>query len=201
MHDELIAHVTLHSGLDEAEARAATDAVLRALATGLGRPEAEALAAELPDELGRAVRESRYAAGTQLAAQVASLEHVALAVAVEHVASVCHALAELLPETTLERLRRGLPGETAALLEPPAPAASARAHGSRPLPRNTLAEGRPGSRHPISESRPPGAHANSVVASDNPHGDTKLSSSRGLTQERERETLATGKPGTRRDDE
>lgn len=37
----------------------------------------------------------------------------------------------------------------------------------------------------------------SVVKSDNPHGNTKLSSSRGSTQEREHETLAEGQPGSK----
>jgi uncharacterized protein (DUF2267 family) len=194
---DVIAHVVLHSGLAHEKARAATEAVLSALGTQLGRPEAEALAAELPEALARSVRDSRYAPETQLGARVAALEEVTLAVAVEHIASVCHALAELLPEATLERLRRGLPGDVAVLLEPPSREVAAHEHGHVAAPRHTLAEGRPGSRHPISESRPPGAQSNSVVTSDNPHGDTKLSSSRGLTQERERETLATGKPGTR----
>jgi hypothetical protein len=38
----------------------------------------------------------------------------------------------------------------------------------------------------------------SVVKNDNPHGDTKLSSAHGTTQEREHETLAEGRPGSRR---
>ncbi|MBX3231426.1 MAG: hypothetical protein KIT84_10810 [Labilithrix sp.] len=63
---------------------------------------------------------------------------------------------------------------------------------------HTLATGRPGSRHPISEARHAGAHAESVVRSDNPHGDMKLSSARGTTQEREHEDLAEGKPGADR---
>jgi hypothetical protein len=63
---------------------------------------------------------------------------------------------------------------------------------------NTLASGRPGSRHPISDARPNRAHAHSVARSDNPHGDTKLSSSHGFTQERENETLADGRPGPKR---
>jgi hypothetical protein len=41
-------------------------------------------------------------------------------------------------------------------------------------------------------------HSHSVAANDNPHGDTKLSSSRGTTQEREHETLAEGHPSSKR---
>jgi hypothetical protein len=40
-------------------------------------------------------------------------------------------------------------------------------------------------------------HSHSVAANDNPHGETKLSSSRGTTQEREHETLAEGHPGAK----
>ncbi len=64
--------------------------------------------------------------------------------------------------------------------------------------RGTLAEGRPGSAHPLSEARPERAQSQSVARADNPHGDTKLSSATGLTQEREGETLATGHLGSNR---
>jgi hypothetical protein len=63
---------------------------------------------------------------------------------------------------------------------------------------HTLAEGRPGSRRPLAEARPPAGQADSVARTDNPHGDTKLSSARGLTQEREKESIATGSGGSRR---
>ncbi|HLM72216.1 MAG TPA: hypothetical protein VK459_05985 [Polyangiaceae bacterium] len=53
-----------------------------------------------------------------------------------------------------------------------------------------------GSGHPLSEARFEPAHTHSVARSDNPHEDTKLSSSRGLTQERLEDTLAEGKPGS-----
>ena len=42
------------------------------------------------------------------------------------------------------------------------------------------------------------AHRDSVAANEDPHGDTKLSSTSGLTQERLHETLATAKPDTHR---
>lgn len=66
--------------------------------------------------------------------------------------------------------------------------ADGRPGGTRPL-----SEARPGSRHPVSEAAPKDAQQHSV-AEDNPHGDTKLSSTDGLTQEREHETLAEGEP-------
>jgi hypothetical protein len=58
----------------------------------------------------------------------------------------------------------------------------------------TLATGRPGSRHPLSESPPPAGHTHSAARSDDPHAETKLSSARGLTQERHDESLSTGRP-------
>jgi len=42
------------------------------------------------------------------------------------------------------------------------------------------------------------AHRHSVARSDDPHADSKLSSARGLRQEREQRTLASGRPGSRR---
>lgn len=61
---------------------------------------------------------------------------------------------------------------------------------------HTLADGKPGSRHPLSEANPSHGQSHSVAESANPHADTKLSSSKGTTQEREKEDLAEGKsPG------
>lgn len=195
--DSLIGYVSLHSGLDEREAAAMVASVLAALRADLGRVEAEALADALPASLAAPLRQGRSPGGPSVAARVAAAGHIAPGRAVEHVACVLGALAARLPATTLERLRAALPARTAALLV----TATAREPELEPKPhaaRSTLAEGRPGSRHPLSEARPRGAQADSVVASDNPHGDTKLSSSRGLTQERERESLAVGRPGPRR---
>ena len=193
--DPLIGHVSLHSGLGEDEAAAMVASVLAALRAELGRVEAEALAGALPPSLAGPLRHGGSPAGTSLAARVAAAQGIPLGHAVEHVASVCRALAERLPAAVLQRLRAALPARSAALLEPEtAPALEPKVHPRR----GTLAEGRPGSRHPLSEARPRGAQPDSVAASDNPHGDTKLSSSRGLTQERERESLADGRPGPRR---
>jgi uncharacterized protein (DUF2267 family) len=194
MREELISRVVLHSGLADERAQAAIVAVLSGLRRQLGAPEAEALADVLPTDFADVLRRGHYDGGP-VAARVAALEDVPLGQAIEHTASVCRALADLLPDPALVRLRHALPSETSTLLAPSAEQASGRPAHHR---RETLAEGRPGSRHPLSEARPPGAQANSVVASDNPHGDTKLSSSRGLTQEREEESLAVGRPGARR---
>ena len=195
MREELIARVVLHSGLSTEEAQAAIVTVLAALRAELGRPEAEALADELPHELAAALRHGRHEGGGSLARRVAAVERVPLGDAVEHAACVCRALAALVPREVLERVRAAASTETAALLVAPEPnVLEAHPHAAR----HTLAEGRPGSRRPLSEARPRSAQAHSVAATDNPHADTKLSSSRGLTQEREAESLATGRPGPSR---
>lgn len=62
-------------------------------------------------------------------------------------------------------------------------------------PDRGLAGGKPGSRRPISEANPSQPHSESVAASDNPHGDRKLSSSTGRVSQTE--DLATGQPKTR----
>jgi uncharacterized protein (DUF2267 family) len=197
MREELIGRVVLHGGLTEEQAHATVVAVLGALRRQLGRTEAEALADELPADLAEPLRHGQYAGG-DATADVAAAEHVAHGVALEHVATVCRALAESLPEALTERLRRALPPATAALFAPSPPATSPEPRPHATPHRDTLAQGRAGSRHPLSEAQPSGAQSESVVASDNPHGDTKLSSSHGLTQERERESLATGHPRAHR---
>jgi hypothetical protein len=196
MREELIARVVLHSGFAEAEAIAAIASVLAALRGQLGRPEAEALADALPDGFGAPLRAGRYAAVGSLAERIASAERISTGAARERVATVCRALAALLPAPILARVRHALPPDSAELLAPPAPEVPLEAHPH--AQRSTLAEARPGSTHPLSESRPRPSQADSVVASDNPHGDTKLSSSRGLTQERENESIAAGRPGAQR---
>lgn len=192
--DDLIARVTLHAPLSPSQARAAVAAVLTALGEELGRPEADALAAELPAELAAALHDRRTLGGGSLAERVARREHTAVGEAREQAGAVAGALAELLPAALVERLQSALSAESASWLTAPShdtPAPHVRAS------RDTLAEGRPGSRHPLSEARPADAQADSVAVA-NPHGDTKLSSSRGLTQEREGDTLADGQPGSRR---
>ncbi len=118
--------------------------------------------------------------------------------AVRALRAVCRSLGEVLPDEVLDKLGEALPASLVELFHPypegEAPphrmAASARRH--------TLATGRPGSSHPLSEAKPPDAHQHSVANEDNPHAETKLSSARGLTQERLEESMATAKPETRR---
>ncbi|MBK9265914.1 MAG: DUF2267 domain-containing protein [Polyangiaceae bacterium] len=190
---------------DDVALRAAR-AVITALAGFLVPDEAQALAAALPSSFVPLVVTSAVAAEPGRDAmfqRVAALEIVPLALATEHTVIVLQVLSDLLPEETRIRLARHLGPELGELLSPmPAPDEPP-AHIHRPPTvapggGHTLATGRPGSRHPLSEATPERAHTHSVVRSDNPHGDTKLSSTEGLTQEREHETLAEGRPGPAR---
>ncbi|MDB4995548.1 MAG: hypothetical protein JWM74_2980 [Myxococcaceae bacterium] len=206
-HD-FIDETRLRSGLETtAEARRAIGATLRTLAERLSPEIVSRLASELPRELAMQLRTPRSTAGhvrsfaaNELYARVARREGVTVGFAREHAQAVCTTVARALPEEIVEAVRRDLDPDLALLFEPlereratPPPAhASKKAHG------HTLASGAPGSRHPIAEADVLAGHADSVARSSEPHADTKLSSSPGLTQEREHHTLAAGKAGSTR---
>lgn len=122
----------------------------------------------------------------------------------ERVQMTCAALSTQLPPEVLERLARELPQRLAQAFAPHAHQSDSPAYSHRTRHDNSLAAGRPGGSHPLSESAP-GSHRplssaraggpqSGSVAEPNPHAETKLSSSRGTTQEREAETLAEGQP-------
>ncbi|WP_375766908.1 DUF2267 domain-containing protein [Archangium gephyra] len=203
MHDELLSHVAEHAGLSgRQEAERTVRVVLEVVGERLSWPVVQALAEDLPAPLAEPLRSVAPHQDFNLAelhARVADRLRVPLGRAVEHTGVVCQFLAEALPAGTLHRVREALPEPMSALFTPREPVDDfAYVHVHLEPGRRTLAEGRPGSAHPLSESRPERAHSHSVVRADNPHGDTKLSSSSGLTQEREQETLADGHPGSDR---
>lgn len=189
-HDELLSHVAEHAGLPgQQEAERTVRAVLEVLGERLSWPVIQALAEDLPAPLAaglRGVVPHQDFNLAELHARVASRTRVPLGLAVEHTGVVCQFLTEALPPGTLHRLREALPEPMSALFTP-----------------RELVEGfeyvhlDPG-RRTLAEGRPERAHSHSVVRADNPHGDTKLSSATGLTQEREQETLAAGHPGSNR---
>jgi uncharacterized protein (DUF2267 family) len=200
--EDLVFHTADRTGLPREQARHILILVVRVLGEGLRHSRAEALADDLPPELARAFREGPHGPPFDLAElfrRVASRENVRVGFGVEHVKLVCRLLGEHFSPASRYQFQESFPEEIAALFEPLTEPGD---HGEVPVhlhpERGTLAEGRPGSRHPISEARPDRTQSQSVVRSENPHGDTKLSSSQGLTQEREKETLATGQPGSRR---
>lgn len=200
-HEELVSHVASRAGLPGMqEAERTVRAVLAVLGERLSWPVIQAVAEELPGSLASSLREVTPHQTFNLAelhARVAERTRVRLGLAVEHTGVVCEVLAEALPEGTLYRLREALPDSMSVLFTPREPEERVE-HVHLDPNRRTLAEGRPGSQHPISEYRSERAHTHSVVRADNPHGDTKLSSASGLTQEREHETLAAGHPGSDR---
>jgi uncharacterized protein (DUF2267 family) len=199
--EELLEQVAAHAGCqDHAEAERAIRAVFEALAERLSRSEAVLLAEALPPRLAEPLRHGVFDREFDLEdlyQRVARNEGVKRNSAVEHTQTVCQAVADAIPGDVLRRLQQLLPEPLAALFLPRAPVDDFAPRRTTPR-RDTLAEGRPGSRHPISEARADHAHGESVVRSDNPHADTKLSSAKGLTQEREQESLATGHSGSDR---
>lgn len=196
---ELSSYVIAHGGfVDAAEAARAVDAVLAVLGERLGRPEAGALADALPPSWAAPLQTAgfdRAFDADELCARVAARQGIALGFAREQATVVARAVASALSDEALARLRRALSPDLGALFArpeaTPAPEHAILARG------RTLADGRPGSRHPLSEAAPRAAQSDSVARAANPHADTKLSSARGLTQEREDESLATGQVRTR----
>ena len=182
------------------DATRAVASTLQALARLLTRDERDELAAALPAELRHVVpatRDQPSAKESDLYLWVAVIQGIPLNRAVEHVQIACRALAEQLPEAIRSRLQRNL-REIGALF---APAALAEPNSDRPPPpiAHDLAEGHEGGRHPLATANPAlMAHRHSVARNADPHSDSRLSSARGLTQEREDETFATGEPGSRR---
>ncbi len=204
-HGDLVEEVRRRTGLDDGQrTEAAISAVLSVLRERLEDAEVELLAPELPEPFARRLREGDYLWDFGLEVfyeRVAARMAAEPGLAREVSQVVGQVLAEHTAEEPLERLQAHLPDEWRELLSPRAPSGASVdrvdpaewAHGhlvEAPRPRDTLATGRPGSTRPVSEARPEPAHTHSVARESNPHGDTKLSSARGLTQERMRESLA-----------
>lgn len=206
--DFLVREVVRQTGLGAAQALRAVRQVLGALDEVLVDDELAALRTSLPPGLQGAAgpRSGRPpSSADRLFDRVQRRAKVRRPVAIERTEVICRLLGATLPHDVIARWSRDLPAPVAALflpVDPIDPATTARAPRppdppAQPAPR-TLATGRPGSEHPVSEARPERAHRESVARSDDPHADTKLSTSRGPTQERRHETLAEGAIGARR---
>lgn len=184
-------------GSSLADAEWVTRVVFGVLGERLSRLEAEALSRELPERLGGYLRVEGHGQVFDLPefyARIAIELGVRTGIAVEQANIVCQTLAELVRGEVIQRLHRELPHAFGALLTarealPPPPVVHLHPE------RRTLAEGRPGGTRPLYAAQPDRAHSQSVARSDDPHADVKLSSARGLTQEREEETLASYHPG------
>ena len=191
-HDVFVAHVAAHLGATTLGMTRACKVVLGAFAGCLSPAERALFVSELPSSFGAFEQASASVAlpvEEQLVALGLTLGH-----AREVVASVCHVLGEHLSDNMLARLQRALPESVAVFMVRPMPGPAVIT--SRAARRtDTLAEGSPGSHAPVSSARAERTQQASVAA-DNPHGDAKLSSATGSTQEREHETLAEGHPDT-----
>ncbi len=181
-------------------AKRALHATLATLGSRLTMDEAEPLRARLPDPLAIllddvAGYDSDFDAA-ELYWRAAQRMGAPLGVAHEYVDVVVRALGAELDADVRGKLARALPEAIAHHLTPEE-GSSVPPHASRRLgddaPLRTLASGRPGSTHPIATATSVReGHTQSVARSANPHADTKLSSTHGLTQERFDETLAAG---------
>ncbi len=202
--DQLIlARVGRLGGITEPDAaRRAILATLEALGASLSRGVRSHVAAALPAAHAAALMRpaaEKLSRADAFYDRARALEGTTPGFALEHVQVVCRALGTMLPDETLQRMKRDLPGELASLFNPPAREGEPPLHASRPPShppphRETLAAGHPGFTHTLAESAPAAGQTHSVVREQNPHADTKLSSSRGMTQERLEEDLATGEP-------
>ncbi|ATB31952.1 DUF2267 domain-containing protein [Melittangium boletus] len=195
--DEILSRVAERMGLSRQEdAEPVVRTVLESIGERLSGPMRQALAEDLPSLQAENPPSEEPSVDFPLAdlhERVSLRADVRIGQAVEFTAVVCQVLAEALTPGTLHRLREALPAPVSALFTP-RQRSERFEHVHHDPGRHTLAEGRPGSRHPLSEARPERAHSDSVARSDNPHEETKLSSATGLTQERQHETLATGRP-------
>lgn len=165
----LAAHVAAHAGVSQPLAELALRAVVTGAGAYLTPASRQLIAEELPAELGEALE-----AGAHDKAPVEARLQVPGLTPGEHrelLASVCRVLAEELSHEAIDALTSSLPRSIAALFVPSSP----------DVPRASTLH-----RQTASVSNP------------NPHGETKLSSTEGTTQERERDTLAEAHPGPRR---
>ncbi len=200
---DILSEIQLRAGfeaLDDAER--ALSVVVRVLGRRLLEEEAVAVAGELPDAIARHLLTAQYERDfdvDELYHRVARGEGVERSFGAEHAQAVCQVLGEAIPEDARHRLQTHLGPGLAPLFEPrdtplPPPRPVHCAPPVDPGQGTTLATGKPGSRHPVSEAQPERAHSQSIARSDDPHADTKLSTSCGLTQERFDESLASGRP-------
>ena len=197
MNDEqFILAVQRHAGDDEEVARRAAHKTLEVFGELLTEPDQKTLAEALPDELAEAIRVRKPDESYEVDEfyRRVDIEHdQTTGFQVEHAQAVLAALADLVDRETRIRLQKHLPDGYGPLLEPreiPEYDGSKHHEDSRNESRK-LSSGRPGSRQPLSEATSD-AQSDSVVESDNPHGDRKLSS--GSESPNEGHDLATGRP-------
>jgi len=173
--DQLLEHISAHAGLADVH-RITTD-VLAWISANMEPAARELVAEELPEAFAEIVRTG---GGRPLILRGPRYELAA---------AVCKVLVEELSEESLAAITPTLPPVLARLFVPPAPEGREPSEVERE--HATIARGRPWP-HPLAEAHP-GARQHDTVEDPNPHAHSKLSSSEGLTQEREHETIAEGR--------
>jgi uncharacterized protein (DUF2267 family) len=197
--EELTHRIVELAGLDtEHEGMRALRATLAALGEGMPPHERRTLAEALPIRLGVALEMRRYEGPFDLPEffdHVRRREGTTLGFAREHAQVVCRVLGEALPDDVHAYLDRVLPRPYAELFQAPGlPVAPPEHHLAPNAKRHTLATAKGGSHHPIYEAKVDAGQAHSIAREENPHAETKLSSSSGTTQERLEESLANAVP-------
>lgn len=184
------------TGLTLDQARIAVDTTFEAIGRAVPPTIATDIAALLPKPLATAVeRGAASPSDDDVIHDVAHHEHVTLGAAKEHAQVVLEQLAAHCDERTRDRLAELLPEPADAWLVPWQPPPQ-----RRPQPpagrTQTLADGRPGSATPLSEAGPDRGHHDSPARTTDPHADTRLSSTHGVSTERDHTSIAEGRPGS-----
>jgi len=194
--DELIARVRSRTGATRLEARRAVSATLSTLALCLDESVQKALGEQTAGlvALDASPHELHDLDEGALEAEVGRRVRTTPSKGVELTEVVLEVLAELLPDELLLRMRKQVDPSVRVRLVPrgpsPEPPPHVRHHPPIRWSRGpTLSTGHPGYEQPLAEARSPGAQTGSV-ASPSPHGDTKVSSAHGTTQEQDDRTLA-----------
>lgn len=198
----LIAEVSRRVHCDDAAEL--VDAALQVIASALDPSAREPVALRLPPPHDEPFRTRRAAVDLDrdgLYDRVRLRLSKGVSLNWEHLAVVCQVLTESVDDVGRFHLRRGLPA-LADLFEPRPPPSRAVlsdphhiGHSEHPGG-GTLATGAPSYSHrPLHTAH---GQSGSVVESTNPHADTKLSTSRGPSSERDGSTLADGHPGSSR---
>lgn len=183
------------------EAERALRATLGAVACALASDDVRALSAALPHELHRSLRSGSDRVGTldDLYEEAGQRERVRQGFAREHTQVVLEVLATTLEPELVERIRKHLPPDIAALLRareiPEEPPPHVHAHpGQLPAPRQTLSRSRPGTADPIADATHTLAHSGSVSRSRAGHAESMVETARSTRPGREDETLASRRP-------
>lgn len=193
-YEQFILAVQHHAGDGEEVARRAASKTLEAFGELLTEPDQRALAEALPEPLAEAARRRQSGRSYDLEEFYSRVDvepGQSRGFQLEHAQAVLATMADLLDRETLTRLRNHLPDEFGPLLEPrEIPEHDGSKHRASRSESRKLSTAREGSEDRISEASD--VQPDSVVATENPHADRKLSSREESINEGH--DLATGNP-------